>query len=193
MRHVLTIAAAAALVGGEATPAPTPAPAPTQTPAATAPIPWLGVGLEEVDDAVAYHLGLTNDLGVMLSDVVEGGPAATLGARRFDVVVGLDGTAVYTPRAIQQAVAAKKPGDPIALSVRRGAQTVELKGAIGTRPVEPPGSALRGRALEPEQMRRFMEDMRQRRGGADGRRGGRHQNPDGSTLEWSVEEGKPEF
>jgi S1-C subfamily serine protease len=140
------------------------------TPATTANA-WLGVGLAEVDDAVAYHLGLEADLGVMIEQVVPGGPAAGMGLKVFDVVVAVDGVAVYTPRALQQMVGKHGVGDTLAIQVRRGAETVTVTGALGSRPAD--------------------EEVVRTHCGVPfhpGQRRGTVPQPDGSVMEWSVED-----
>ena len=146
-----------------------PAPAAPSGPA------WLGVGLDEVSDALAYHLGLANDLGVMVERVAPGGPAAAMDLKAFDVVVAVDGTPIYTPRALQKLIAGKNAGEAVVVQVRRGELTVDLTGTLGVRPPETvserPHLPLGHPHLPP-----------------GGPRSGRVQQPDGSTMEWSVEE-----
>lgn len=136
---------------------------------------WLGVGLEEVGDALAYHLGLANDLGVMVERVAPGGPAAAMSLKTFDVIVAVDGVPIYTPRALQKLIAAKQSGEAVMVQVRRGEQTVDLTGMLGVRPPD----------LESERPRLPPGHPTLIPGGP---RSGCVQQPDGSTMEWSVEE-----
>jgi predicted metalloprotease with PDZ domain len=151
-------------------------PAPATTPTTTAPVaakPFLGIGLDEVDDALAYHLKLDNDLGVMVAEVMPGSAAEKMGVKRYDVIVSCDGQPVYTPRAFTKHIAGRAVGDAVALEVRRGPDTVKLTGTLQARPAQMercdgmPGSPV------------------QRDPGA---RQGKVQRPDGSTMEWSIED-----
>ncbi len=152
--------------------------------AATAPaIPFVGVDLDEVDDALAYHLDLANDLGVMVADVSPRSPAEAMGLRRYDVITGADGQQIYTPRAFVALVRAKAVGDVIKLQVRRGAKTVDLSGTLAARPPEMDGP--RSEGLMP---RGFAPRHSRPPGGPDGRRQGTLTQPDGSTMEWQIEE-----
>ncbi|MFM2092784.1 MAG: putative periplasmic serine endoprotease DegP-like precursor [Planctomycetota bacterium] len=183
---VLTCAAAAMLCGADpATAAGSAAPAATQQTQAQ---PWLGVGLVEVDDAVAYHLGLERDLGVLLDQVAPDSPAAQAGLRRFDVVVALDGADIYTPRAFTAHIQKLRPGAAVRLAVRRGGERTEITATLGERPRGAAGMTAPGPGLPPE-AQRLLERMREQRDGDSPRRG-RVQTPNG-VLEWSTSDDRP--
>lgn len=168
---LLTLLAAAPLVAADQTPAPTVKPA--------EPAPgFVGVQLDEVDDALAYHLELKNDLGVLVMGVSPGSPGESMGLKPFDVIVGADGQPVYTPRAFTALVRGKKAGDAIQLQVRRGARTEELTGTLAARPADA------DRSMGPAKPRRLPFPG----GGSDGQRRGTVTQPDGSTMEWSIED-----
>jgi predicted metalloprotease with PDZ domain len=179
-------------IAGEAPPARGPASAALAAPTATAPAAaWLGVGLDEVDEALAYHLGLGDDLGVLIAEVAPGTPAQQAGLRRFDVVTAIDDRAVYTPRAFRETVATHRPGDRIGLTVRRGAETVRISAVLVARPAEA-GPAVRPLAMDPPQdFQSLLERLRERRSPGAGSNRGRVEQPDGSVMEWSVEEQPP--
>jgi S1-C subfamily serine protease len=67
--------------------------------------------------------GLT--AGVLVRQVAEGGPAAKAGVRPRDIIVAVEHVPVTSPHAVAQAVAARKPGDTIALTVSRFAEEKE--------------------------------------------------------------------
>ena len=193
MRTALLTILALGSWAGEPSP---PAPAkqfPANTPPASqpaAPGAWLGIGLDEVDEVLAYHLDLTNDLGVLVSEVSPASPATGMGLVRFDVITAIDGQPMYTPRAVRAAIAGKKPGDNVAISVRRGAKTVEVKGALAPRPPEADRPRLPGmRGFDPEELRRMFEAHRGPRPDGQPNRG-RITTPDGGVMEWNIEEDK---
>lgn len=170
MRPLLLLCAAGALLAADATAA---------RPA------WLGVGLDEVDAPLAHHLALADDLGVLVTQVLPGSPAAAMGLQTWDVLVALDGRPMYTPRAVQQAIAGKQPGTAIQLGIRRGAAQLELRGELVARPPEP----FQPDALDPEALRhRLLDRLRPNGKEAAPRRSGKVTQPDGSVMEWSVEE-----
>lgn len=192
---ILTCAAAAVLCGAE----PLTITSATVAPEAAqeSPQPWLGVALGEVDDAVAYHLGLERDLGVMVEQVIPGSPAEQSGLRRFDVIVGLDGNEIYTPRALTEMIQKQTVGARIRIQIRRGAETMTLDSKLAKRPAMARPSIRFGGgspALDgiepPPEARQLLDQLREQQ--ANGRkRGGRVQIPQGS-LEWSTSEDKPD-
>lgn len=141
---------------------------------------FLGVQLNEVDEALTYHLGLANDLGILVADVAAGGAAESMGLRPFDVIVSADDAPIYTPRALGELVKAKHAGDVLRLAVRRGATTVELSGKLAARPAVLP---------QPE-MPHFHRPLPGQGPilGPNGQRRGTMTQPDGSTMEWSIDE-----
>ena len=180
--YLLLLMTAALPLAGTLTAADVP---PLKTPPATAPQTaspgFLGIQLDEVDEALAYHLGLTNDLGVVVAGIAPGGAGEAMGLKQFDVVVAADDAPIYTPRALGELVKAKHAGDALRLTVRRGATSVVLSGKLAARPADM--SAAEGH--------RFHHPMMPGPGpvtGANGQRRGTMLQPDGSTMEWSIDE-----
>lgn len=140
---------------------------------------FLGIGLAELDPAVAYHLRLTEHQGVIVTAVTPGSPAALMGLKQFDVIVAADGKAVHAPQELSAQVRAKTVGTAIRLTLRRGADSLELSGAVAARPaeLEDPRAPGMGRSLN----------------GPHGvqPRHGTMQLPDGSQAEWSIDAEEP--
>jgi putative serine protease PepD len=74
--------------------------------------------------------------GAAVGEVVQGGPAATAGLKAGDVVTAIDGTPIQGSADLVAAIAAKKPGDRIALTVKRGSDTVTITATLGTQPAQ---------------------------------------------------------
>jgi len=53
--------------------------------------PWLGVGLYTVDQTAIRQLRLSVSKGVLVTQVVNGGPAGQAGIRQYDVITKIDG------------------------------------------------------------------------------------------------------
>jgi putative serine protease PepD len=85
---------------------------------------YLGVRLEETDQ------------GVRFGDVIAGGPAADAGLRTGDIVLEAGGQPVESADDLQTAVAAKKPGEKLQLTIRRGTDERTVSVTLGTRPSE---------------------------------------------------------
>lgn len=100
--------------------------------------PFLGVQLGEVDEALAYHLGLQHDLGILVRDVVPGSPAAAMGLKPYDVIIRANNADIYTPRALSTLVSSGEKGQAMTIIVRRGSDEVSLLGELSEHPVPPP-------------------------------------------------------
>jgi dienelactone hydrolase len=79
------------------------------------------------------RIGITIDQafegpGVMVSEVQEGMPAATLGIEQGDILVGFDGKDVGDITDLQGMLRAKTFGDGFKLRLQRGAETIEKEG-----------------------------------------------------------------
>ena len=120
--------------------------------------PYLGIQLAEVDEALAYPLGLAHDLGVLVAEVQPGSPAEAMGLKRYDVIIKAGNADMYTPRALGDLVAGMKVGEAIILVVRRGADETSLSGTIGETEVAPPrwGGDL------PDEVRERLDQLRRR-------------------------------
>lgn len=84
--------------------------------------PWVGViGLSVTREIAAYY-GLAVDRGVLVAEVVSGGPAERAGLVKKDIIVGLDDARVGSVEELQSAVQRRKIGDKVKLLVVRGSQ-----------------------------------------------------------------------
>jgi serine protease Do len=106
------------------------------------PISWFGAyGLQPLDPEVAKLLKLENKSGVVLSDIMEGSPAARAGLQERDIVLALDGQPL--PRLkpdrvvvgyFGQEVLRRAPGDVMTLSILRGGDRQDIKVTLGDEP-----------------------------------------------------------
>jgi S1-C subfamily serine protease len=69
--------------------------------------------------------------GAKVVGVVPGSPAQQAGVTPGDVIVGIGGLVVKDPTDLAGAVAAHQPGEQVGVSVRRGADIVELRATLG--------------------------------------------------------------
>ena len=63
---------------------------------------YLGVSIKDLDPEVAARLGLENQKGVLVSNVVEGSPAAKAGLKDGDVITSLGGKPVQNGHDLQK-------------------------------------------------------------------------------------------
>lgn len=112
--------------------------------------PWMGISGLDVDIAIAQYIGLEKAQGVLLWDVIQGGPAdiaglqggetsINLGGRDIliggDIVIGIDDQAI---RKINDLIVYvernKSPGDNIDVTVIRDGQEITTELTLGERP-----------------------------------------------------------
>ncbi len=123
---------------------------------------WLGISMQELTPALTAGLNLKSAHGVLVGQVLTGGPAARGGLQDGDVVVALNDAPVDAPPALSRAVATISPGANVALKVLRDGKEVVVRFQVGERPddgarasspnsapEEAPGSFSVGLAVEP--------------------------------------------
>ncbi len=100
--------------------------------------PWLGVGGAAVTAENARTLRLDRPVGVLLSRVVPGSPAARAGIRVGDVVYAIDGKEVGDEDGLRFRVATKSPGQATIVTLIRGGQALNLTATLMAPPETPP-------------------------------------------------------
>jgi serine protease DegQ len=99
---------------------------------------WIGVEPQELTPELAetFNLKLDKDTanGVIITGVLQNGPAAQAGIKPGDVITTIAGKAVGSVSELLANVAALKPGTPAKMGVRRADKTLELDVSPGVRP-----------------------------------------------------------
>jgi serine protease DegQ len=98
---------------------------------------WMGVEPRDLTPELAESLNLPVKAGVLITGVLQDGPAARGGMRPGDVVVNIAGKAVQNTGALFAAVASQAPDSNVTIGVQRGAQALELKVQLAERPKAP--------------------------------------------------------
>jgi len=80
---------------------------------------WIGVEPQNLSPELAQSFGIKSDEGVIITGVLQNGPAAQAGIRPGDVITAVNGTKVNTVPELLGAVASLKPGQPAPLDVTR--------------------------------------------------------------------------
>jgi predicted metalloprotease with PDZ domain len=90
---------------------------------------YLGVKLQNVSASMAKALQLGEGEGVMINEVVDGGPAEKAGLEDGDVILKFSGQAINDYAALTKAVRAASPGDKVKIEILRGGRhkTVEVE------------------------------------------------------------------
>ncbi len=82
--------------------------------------PMLGILVDFMDDAVAKRLGLPENKGIRLGDVIDGMGAKDAGLQKDDVIVKMGETAINTGNDFAKAIESKYAGDAVTVGFYRG-------------------------------------------------------------------------
>ncbi|HEY6004669.1 MAG TPA: trypsin-like peptidase domain-containing protein, partial [Anaeromyxobacter sp.] len=96
--------------------------------------PKLGVSLAPLTPAMARELGVApGSEGVVVTDVVDGGPAQRASVRRGDVILEVNRQAVKKPDDVAAVISKMKEGQIALLRIKRGDQTAFIAVPVGGR------------------------------------------------------------
>jgi serine protease DegQ len=95
---------------------------------------WIGVESRDLTPEIAETFHLPVREGVLITGVLENGPASKGGLKPGDVVVNVAGTPVQTSAQLLGAVTALKPQSEAAIGVQRGDKALEIKLTVAQRP-----------------------------------------------------------
>ena len=94
---------------------------------------WIGVEPRELNAELAETFGIPNEGGVIITGVLQNGPAAQAGIRPGDVVLMVNGKSVSTVPQLLSQVAALKPGMQAELQISRNKTDMTLQVVPGLR------------------------------------------------------------
>jgi serine protease Do len=87
----------------------------------------IGVSTMQLNKQLAEYFGITNGKGVLVTSVVEDGPAAKAGVKAGDVITAIDGEEVDSPGDITRTINRKKDGEVTLTVIRnRSPQTFRV-------------------------------------------------------------------
>lgn len=95
--------------------------------------PYLGVGVVDVDGALAKSLKLKEDRGAEITQIDASGPAGKAGIKVGDVVLDYNGQMVQDSAHLQHLVRETTPGHEVKLSVWRNGAALNLTATIENR------------------------------------------------------------
>jgi serine protease Do len=114
---------------------------PKQAVAQAAPdLGWLGISISDVGEDLADRLATTfgpqAGVGVVVVDVLKGGPAEGSPLRRGDVIIRVDKQAIWDVKQLQRTIRTKPINQRVMLTVLRDTSRVVVPVTIGAMPVE---------------------------------------------------------
>ncbi|HKB54271.1 MAG TPA: trypsin-like peptidase domain-containing protein [Ramlibacter sp.] len=95
---------------------------------------WIGVEPADLSPELMETFGVKADRGVLITGVLQNGPAAQAGIRPGDVVIDVDGKPIGNVSELLSTVAALKPGEPAKFRVSRRDEPLQLTVTPGLRP-----------------------------------------------------------
>jgi len=117
--------------------------------------PYIGVSVHAITPDVATLYDFPVSRGLLVEQVYRGSPAAKAGVRGGvagvivsgesyvvggDIITRFDGVPMTSETRFRDLIAAKKPGDSVALQIRRGTRSLRLVVEIGRLPATTPPS-----------------------------------------------------
>jgi serine protease Do len=97
---------------------------------------YLGVSIQSMTPDLAKALKLEERQGALVSEVVQGGPAAKAGIRQGDVIVGFNGESIKGSHDLPAVVAKTPVGDEATVTLRRDGKTQKVPVTVGKLPSE---------------------------------------------------------
>ena len=95
---------------------------------------WIGVEPRDLTPEIAETFNLPITRGVLITGVLQSGPASAGGMRPGDVVVKVADTPVTNTVQLLAAVAGLKPKEPATIGIQRGNKALDLKVIVTQRP-----------------------------------------------------------
>ena len=102
---------------------------------------WLGIAIQDVNDELAASFGVREREGVLVADVMKGGPAEVAGLRPGDVIIELNGAKIREVPDLQRRVANVAPGQTVAVGVVRDRKPQRLSVRVGEMPTDDAATA----------------------------------------------------
>ena len=95
---------------------------------------WIGVEPNDLSPELAETFDVKTQTGVIITGVLQNGPAAQAGIRPGDVIVSIADKPIGNVTQLLSVVASLKPGTAAAFTIERKNQTIELNVTPGVRP-----------------------------------------------------------
>jgi serine protease Do len=104
---------------------------------------WVGLVLQSVTPDIAQALGLKETTGVLVADVLPGGPADNAGIQKGDVIINFNGKELKSGSDLARLVAETQIGTTVAVRVQRKGTQQDVSLKVAQMPQESAASAAR--------------------------------------------------
>ncbi|MES9972407.1 MAG: trypsin-like peptidase domain-containing protein [Candidatus Thiodiazotropha sp.] len=95
---------------------------------------WIGIQGQDVSEKLAEAFGLHNAEGILVTGVMEDGPASSAGLRPGDVITHVNDTKIENSQQLVQLIASQPPGTRLTIGGWRGSEQIQLETISGERP-----------------------------------------------------------
>ncbi len=95
---------------------------------------WIGVQIQGIDKAIADGLGLSQEGGALVADVVAGAPAEKAGFRVGDAILSVNGEPVKDSRDLSLRISRLQPGETVKVVIWRDGKQQNFDVTLGTLP-----------------------------------------------------------
>jgi len=95
---------------------------------------WIGVAVQEITPELAESFKLGKIQGVLISEVVRGGPADHAKVKAGDILLSVDAKPLIDSTSMLETVAALQPGKSVTLKILRNQREISVPVKIGRRP-----------------------------------------------------------
>ena len=92
---------------------------------------WLGVMIQQINSELKEKLGLKNEKGALVADVMDGGPAEEAGIKRGDVIISFDGEEIKEMSELPYIVASTPVGKKVIVEVIRKGRKKKFEVEVG--------------------------------------------------------------
>jgi len=97
---------------------------------------WLGVSIQPLDENLAGALGLDDEKGALVAEVLPDTPAANAGFESGDLVLTVGTKNIDDPRDLTQTISAYAPGEKVRVKILRDGKQKTLAVTLGQRDAE---------------------------------------------------------
>ena len=102
---------------------------------------WLGVSIQDVNDAIANAMNLDDTHGALVGDVMAGSPAEKGGLQAGDVIIRMGDRPIDNSTQLRNRIAAIKPGTDVDFDVLREDKSLTVTVELGERPSDLAGTS----------------------------------------------------
>ncbi|WP_353981811.1 Do family serine endopeptidase [Salinicola endophyticus] len=95
---------------------------------------WLGIDAQQMTPDLAASFGLKTLSGVIIANVVAGGPGAKAGLEPGDILLAVRGKPILDPRETMVDIAEITPGTQLPITILRNGEKREVTLTVGERP-----------------------------------------------------------